>query len=407
MNVLKKLMLLVVALALAVPGLAQTTTTTTTITEAMTDTSGTSVVVASATGITASTVNAQRFVLVDQELMQVRTVSGTTLTVIRGVGGTTATEHSDNANLVYGPAGTFAPATGAARGVFLSGGFPRGACTAGESEYLPVFHVSGKQFDCLGSEWRLLSGDHWTTNSLIFEGTTNNGNETTLSITDPTADRTVTIPDQTGNLLLFANANTQDVSVIFEGATADANETTLTVTDPTADRTVTIPDGGGTVMLSSLATNATDAANSVTGASNALVFEGATADGFEISVVPEDAGADATISLPANTGNVLLVGGTVGSSEITLTNVDLDTTDNSVAANVCEDQAGVTAAGVATTDTLIWTQTSTDLSPNFSVGAIMPTGAGSVTIRICNQTAGALDPGAVADFRLFRIVTGQ
>ena len=38
-------------------------------------------------------------------------------------------------------------------------------------------------------------------------------------------------------------------SVIFEGSTADAFETTLTVVDPTADRTITLPDATGTVTL--------------------------------------------------------------------------------------------------------------------------------------------------------------
>jgi len=38
-------------------------------------------------------------------------------------------------------------------------------------------------------------------------------------------------------------------NLIFEGATADAFETTLTVTDPTADRTITFPDATGTVAL--------------------------------------------------------------------------------------------------------------------------------------------------------------
>jgi len=38
-------------------------------------------------------------------------------------------------------------------------------------------------------------------------------------------------------------------NIIFEGATADAYETTLTVTDPTADRTVTLPNLTGTVSL--------------------------------------------------------------------------------------------------------------------------------------------------------------
>ena len=40
----------------------------------------------------------------------------------------------------------------------------------------------------------------------------------------------------------------QGTSLIFEGATPDAHETTLTVTEPTADRTITFPDITGTVV---------------------------------------------------------------------------------------------------------------------------------------------------------------
>ena len=41
---------------------------------------------------------------------------------------------------------------------------------------------------------------------------------------------------------------TYGASITFEGATADAYETTLTVTDPTADRTITLPNITGTVI---------------------------------------------------------------------------------------------------------------------------------------------------------------
>jgi len=37
--------------------------------------------------------------------------------------------------------------------------------------------------------------------------------------------------------------------LIFEGATDDAFETAITVTDPTADRVITLPDAGGDIML--------------------------------------------------------------------------------------------------------------------------------------------------------------
>ena len=42
---------------------------------------------------------------------------------------------------------------------------------------------------------------------------------------------------------------TSGKALFFEGSTTDANETTLTVADPTADRTITLPDATGTVLL--------------------------------------------------------------------------------------------------------------------------------------------------------------
>ena len=48
----------------------------------------------------------------------------------------------------------------------------------------------------------------------------------------------------------FANvAVAEDGNITFEGATNDGFQTTLTVVDPTADRTVTIPDSTGTLLM--------------------------------------------------------------------------------------------------------------------------------------------------------------
>ena len=49
----------------------------------------------------------------------------------------------------------------------------------------------------------------------------------------------------TGNIELGTSA-----TLIFEGSTANAHETILTVTDPTADRTITLPNATGTVITS-------------------------------------------------------------------------------------------------------------------------------------------------------------
>lgn len=49
----------------------------------------------------------------------------------------------------------------------------------------------------------------------------------------------------------YLNTPQFTTSIIFEGATADSFETTLQVTDPTADRTITLPDSSGTIALTS------------------------------------------------------------------------------------------------------------------------------------------------------------
>ena len=49
----------------------------------------------------------------------------------------------------------------------------------------------------------------------------------------------------------------EDGTIIFEGATDDGFETTLTVVDPTADRTVTFPNASGTVIISDSSTSVT------------------------------------------------------------------------------------------------------------------------------------------------------
>lgn len=47
----------------------------------------------------------------------------------------------------------------------------------------------------------------------------------------------------------FLTTNVGAAGISFEGTTADANETTLNVVDPTADRTITLPNASGTVSL--------------------------------------------------------------------------------------------------------------------------------------------------------------
>lgn len=93
------------------------------------------------------------------------------------------------------------------------------------------------------------------TGGITFEGSTADAFETTINVTDPTADRTITLPDvtgtviTTGNLADITNVGVFAGSITFEGTTANDFETTLSVVDPTADRTITFQDLTGTVAF--------------------------------------------------------------------------------------------------------------------------------------------------------------
>ena len=57
-------------------------------------------------------------------------------------------------------------------------------------------------------------GSLTVTGNLVFEGATDNTNETTLAITDPTADRTITIPDVTGTVVTTGDTDTVSTAML-------------------------------------------------------------------------------------------------------------------------------------------------------------------------------------------------
>jgi hypothetical protein len=72
---------------------------------------------------------------------------------------------------------------------------------------------------------------------------------TSISADYITSTSTSTLTNKTLTSPVVSGLSLSDSSVVFEGSSADAFETTLTVTNPTADRTITFPDTTGTVAL--------------------------------------------------------------------------------------------------------------------------------------------------------------
>ena len=103
--------------------------------------------------------------------------------------------------------------------------------------------------------------------------------------------------------------------IVFEGATANDFETTLAVTDPTADRTITFPDAAGTVALTSDISYPVTLNNSVTLTNKTLALGSNTISGtlaqFNTAVT------DAT--LVSTTGSETLTNKSVNLANNTLT----------------------------------------------------------------------------------------
>lgn len=156
------------------------------------------------------------------------------------------------------------------------------------------------------------------------------------------------------SLQYAAGGNQFDTNIVFEGATADSYETTLQVTDPTADRTITLPDATGTVVLADGSGNVTVSGNlTVSGTTttvnsteitvqNALTFEGATADAYETTLTVVDPTADRTITFPNATGQVVL-----RDTTDTLTNKTINLTSNTLSTTLAQLNTAVSDADVA------------------------------------------------------------
>ena len=259
------------------------------------------------------------------------------------------------------------------------------------------------------------------TTGFVFEGATADSFETTLTTTDPTADRTITLPDLTGTVSLitatetltnktltsptinsptiatpiFTGAGDVRGSFVFEGATADSFETTVTVVDPTADRTISLPNATDTLVgkaTTDTLTNKTLTSPAIN--SPTIIYEGSTADSFETTIGVIDPTADRTINF-ANIGGTLQPFATASTTAISTTVAELNLIDGGTARGTT---AVATGDGILINDGGTMRMTNVDTvstyfsSHNVGGGNIVTTGAlnaGSITSGFGNINNGA------------------
>ena len=167
--------------------------------------------------------------------------------------------------------------------------------------------------------------------------------------TQTLTNKTLTAPTVSGLVI-------SDASVVLEGTTADAFETTLTVGDPTADRTITFPDATGTVALTN----------------NKLSAFAATSSSELAGVISDETGTGALVfantptlvtpNIGAATGTSLVLSGdltvngtttTINSTEITIDDKNITLGSVASPSDAGADGGGITLKG-ATDKTFSW-----------------------------------------------------
>ena len=184
----------------------------------------------------------------------------------------------------------------------------------------------------------------------------------------------------TGNLSVGGTTTVVDTvtmnaqnAILFEGATADAHETTLTIVDPTADRTINLPNQSGTVPVLAAASN-----TAITSTPEELnILDGVTATTAELNILDASnstLGDLSEISSVANDDVFLAIdtsGG--GLKKVTRSTIVSGLATSSALSNVVEDttpQLGGNLDVLARSITTSTTNGNIALTPN-GTGVVM------------------------------------
>ena len=177
-----------------------------------------------------------------------------------------------------------------------------------------------------------ITGTSGVETSIVFEGSTPDDYETTLTVVDPTADRTITLPDVTGTVVIATASQTLTNKTMGDALNAGGFRITniATPVDATDAVNKTFADAQVAAAATSATSAATSASSAATSASSALT-----------SANSASASADAAATSAASAS-------TSASSALTSAN-SAATSASTMAASVAAASASATAAATSAT----------------------------------------------------------
>jgi len=163
------------------------------------------------------------------------------------------------------------------------------------------------------------------------------GTLSTLAGAETLTNKTLTSPVINTSTIGTTLSLLEDATIVFEGATNNSNETTLTVVDPTGDRTISLPDATDTLVgkaTTDVLTNKTLTSPQIND----------TSSNHQYIFAVSELAADRTVTLPLLTGNDTF---TFNGFAATLTNKTIDS-DNNTITNIVNADVKASAAIVDT-----------------------------------------------------------